>query len=171
MLEYARNMLPSEILKVGHHGSRTSTSPKFISVVSPEVAVIMVGEGNRYGHPHEEVLQLLQAAGMEIYRTDISGDIVIYSDGASYDIAAIPFTYVPEEPDPEEPVEPVVPENININTASLEELQEIVHIGPDRAQEISNLRPFTSLDGLTQVTGIGPSRLQDIKDEGKAYVE
>ncbi len=69
------------------------------------------------------------------------------------------------------PDEPVVPENININTASLEGLQEIVHIGESRAQEIIELRPFYSLDELTRVTGIGDARLEDIKDEGKAYVE
>ena len=168
MLDYARAFLPSEILKVGHHGSRTSTTPDFLTVVSPEVAVIMCGEGNRYGHPHQEVLDRLATAGVKIYRTDISGNIVIHSDGASYDVAAVPFEYTPT---PTEPAPTPSPGRININTASFEQLQEIVHIGPARAEDIIRLRPFSSLDGLSRVTGIGPARLRDIKDEGKAYVE
>ncbi len=97
---------------------------------------------------------------------------MIHSDGASYDVAAVPFEYTPTpaEPAPAPTPEPS-PSRININAASLEELQEIVHIGPDRAQQIIHLRPFTSLDQLTAISGIGPARLQDIKDEGKAYVE
>ncbi|RQD75971.1 MAG: hypothetical protein D5R97_05270 [Candidatus Syntrophonatronum acetioxidans] len=58
-----------------------------------------------------------------------------------------------------------LPTRVNINTASFEELQEIFHIGEAWAQEVIELRPFTSLDQLTQVSGIGPARLQDIKDE------
>ncbi|GGK36497.1 hypothetical protein GCM10010965_31800 [Caldalkalibacillus thermarum] len=59
---------------------------------------------------------------------------------------------------------------IDINSASFEELQQIVHIGPERAQQIIELRPFYSLDDLLRVDGIGPSRLQDIKDQGLACV-
>lgn len=60
---------------------------------------------------------------------------------------------------------------INVNAASFEELQEIKHIGPARAEQILDLRPFDSLDDLTEVDGIGPSRLEDIKDQGLACVE
>ncbi|RQD69400.1 MAG: MBL fold metallo-hydrolase, partial [Tindallia sp. MSAO_Bac2] len=162
--------LPSDILKVGHHGSRTSTSQEFLEVVSPSTAVIQVGEDNRYGHPHEEVLNRLALAGVDIYRTDISGTIVITSNGIGYQVDTDPYFHEPVDPDPDQDPDPA-PTRVNINTASFEELQEIVHIGEARAQEIINLRPFTSLDQLTQVTGIGPARLQDIKDEGIAYVE
>ena len=62
-------------------------------------------------------------------------------------------------------------ERVNINTASLEDLTKIVHIGPARAQEIINLRPFTSLDDLTRVPGIGVKIIEDIKAEGIAYVD
>jgi competence ComEA-like helix-hairpin-helix protein len=65
---------------------------------------------------------------------------------------------------------PAAAECVNINTASLEELQRIIHIGPDRATEIIQLRPFSSVDSLERVTGIGPSRLSDIKREGIAAV-
>lgn len=79
--------LDAEILKVGHHGSRTSTSAAFFSKVSPEVAVISVGTGNTYGHPTLETLQRLQNAGATIYRTDLNGNIVITTDGKTYTTA------------------------------------------------------------------------------------
>ncbi|MFX4261145.1 stalk domain-containing protein [Pelotomaculum propionicicum] len=79
--------LDAEILKVGHHGSRTSTSAAFLSKVSPEVAVISVGTGNTYGHPTLETLQRLQNAGATVYRTDLNGNIVITTDGKTYNTA------------------------------------------------------------------------------------
>ncbi|MBI2124140.1 MAG: MBL fold metallo-hydrolase [Candidatus Wildermuthbacteria bacterium] len=66
----------SDVLKVGHHGSRTSSSEEFIQEVSPDVAVISSGRGNRYGHPHEETLATLEKYGIDIRRTDEEGDIV-----------------------------------------------------------------------------------------------
>ena len=71
--------LPSdlEVLKVGHHGSNTSTSPLLLAQTSPEVAVISVGGRNRYGHPHSDVLYRIIESGARILRTDLSGDIVI----------------------------------------------------------------------------------------------
>ncbi len=173
MLDVDTGILESQILKVGHHGSRTSTTPDFLDAVNPEAAVIMAGEDNRYGHPHDEVLVRLTDAGVEIYRTDEHGNIIVTTDGNTYDFDVAPYRYDPVvDPDPEPDPEPdPALERININTASLEELQEIVHIGPDRVQEIIDSRPFNSLDELDRISGIGPARLQDIKDEGKAYVE
>lgn len=66
--------LQSEILKVGHQGSFTSSSLNFLKAVSPDFGVIMVGE-NSYGHPHQEVLDRLENQGIDIYRTDEKGDI------------------------------------------------------------------------------------------------
>lgn len=71
-----------EVLKVGHHGSRTSTSPAFLSVIQPEIAAVSAGEKNRYGHPAKDVIERLQAFGVEILRTDLSGSIRLQSDGA-----------------------------------------------------------------------------------------
>ena len=159
--------LGADVLKVGHHGSRTSTTPAFLQAASPAHAVIQVGEGNRYGHPNEEVLQRLVSAGVSIYRTDQHGTVVFASDGETLTVDASPWDDTASEPEPDPPVTG----RININTASFEQLQEIVHIGPERAEEIIRLRPFSSLDGLTAVTGIGAGRLQDIKDQGIAYVE
>lgn len=149
--------LAADVLKVGHHGSRTSTTAVFLEAVSPQYAVICVGEGNVYGHPHEEVLSRLDGTDVEVFRTDLQGTIVFTSDGTTLTPDESPWEYEPLR--------------VNINTASHEELQQIIHIGPERADEIIELRPFESLDGLLDVSGIGPSRLQDIKDQGIAYVE
>lgn len=73
--------LKSTVLKVGHHGSRTSTSYPFLREVMPQYAVISVEKGNSYGHPNEDTLSKLSDAGVEVYRTDESGDIVMTSDG------------------------------------------------------------------------------------------
>ncbi len=73
----AADRLPSTILKVAHHGSRSSTGKRFVAAVSPEVAAISAGRHNRYGHPHPEVLEALAAPGTRIYRTDHSGAIVL----------------------------------------------------------------------------------------------
>ncbi len=68
--------LSAEVLKVGHHGSRHSTSEEFLDAVKPQDAVISVGKHNMYGHPTKEVLDRLQAKGIRIFRTDQSGDMV-----------------------------------------------------------------------------------------------
>jgi len=73
--------LDSDILKVGHHGSKTSTAEEFIKQVSPEIAVISAGKNNPYGHPHQETLDTLEKYGIDILRTDKEGDIKIFSDG------------------------------------------------------------------------------------------
>lgn len=70
-----------EILKVGHHGSDTSTSEGFLDVISPELCIISVGEGNSYGHPSQNILKQLQNKNIEYYRTDESGTIELEIDG------------------------------------------------------------------------------------------
>lgn len=73
--------LKSMVLKVGHHGSNTSTSYAFLREVMPKYAIISVGKNNDYGHPHEEVMSRLRDAEVEVYRTDLHGDIICTSDG------------------------------------------------------------------------------------------
>ncbi|MBI2640735.1 MAG: MBL fold metallo-hydrolase [Candidatus Sungbacteria bacterium] len=79
-------ILDSDILKVGHHGSKTSSSEDFLRVVSPKVAIIQAGRKNRYGHPTQEVLDRLAAVGAKILRNDLEGDIFLASDGTSYSV-------------------------------------------------------------------------------------
>lgn len=73
--------IKSTVLKVGHHGSDTSTSYHFLWAVEPSYAVISVGQGNSYGHPTEDTLSLLRDADVKVYRTDWQGDILCTSDG------------------------------------------------------------------------------------------
>ena len=75
--------IDSDVLKVGHHGSKTSSSEEFIEKVSPEIAVIPVGRDNPYGHPYPEVLETLAKYGIRILRTDLNGDIKILCDSQS----------------------------------------------------------------------------------------
>lgn len=76
-------VLSSTVLKVGHHGSYTSTTDAFLEAVSPSYCVISVGKDNAYGHPHDVVLERLTRAGCVIYRTDSNGEIICTSDGQS----------------------------------------------------------------------------------------
>lgn len=75
------NKLKSDVLKVGHHGSNTSTCREFLKAVSPETGIISVGTGNDYGHPHKEVLERLEKFDVGILRTDKLGTVVIKTDG------------------------------------------------------------------------------------------
>ena len=77
------NKLDCDLLKVGHHGAQNSTTEDFLRAVSPEIAVISCGEGNRYGHPRQAVLDRLDSYGTEYFRTDLLGDIVFISDGTT----------------------------------------------------------------------------------------
>lgn len=75
--------LKSTVLKVGHHGSYTSSSYQFLWNVMPEYAVISCGKGNSYGHPHDEVLSRLRDADVRLFRTDMQGDIICTSNGST----------------------------------------------------------------------------------------
>ena len=79
----AETGLESTLLKVGHHGSVTSTRPEFLARVAPQWAVISCGLQNRYGHPREEVLAELEAARVRTYSTDIHGIACFRLDGKS----------------------------------------------------------------------------------------
>lgn len=73
-----------EYIKVNHHGSKNGLSQKLIDVTKPKVAVISVGKKNRYGHPHTEVLKILDDKNIKTLRTDFEGDIVIVTDGKTF---------------------------------------------------------------------------------------
>ncbi len=83
-----RSLLRCDVLKVGHHGSTTSTTGSFFDAVSPEYAVISCGKNNDYGHPHREIISLLDGlsdAG-KLYRTDVSGTVIFDTDGNTFTI-------------------------------------------------------------------------------------
>jgi competence protein ComEC len=89
LLTLGAGRLRADVLKVGHHGSRTSTSPAFLAAVHPEHAVISVGIRNRFGHPHPTTLQTLASAGVKVWRTDKDGEVVATTDGVDVEITAL----------------------------------------------------------------------------------
>lgn len=76
-----QEVLNADILKVAHHGSKTSSIKEFINAVNPKYAVIGVGKDNKFGHPSEKTLETLNNKNVKVYRTDISGEIMIIIDG------------------------------------------------------------------------------------------
>jgi len=117
--------LNSDVLKIGHHGSSSSTSDAFLEAVNPKYAVISVGEGNSYGHPHVETIDKLNKQNIEILRTDQQGMIIFTSDGneLSYET----MKKVNAEDNVKEPEVQVIPQqepvkeeaNITENTSSI----------------------------------------------------
>lgn len=83
----------ADVLKVGHHGSSSSTTSAFLNKVSPKYAIISVGKGNTYGHPHKPIMDRLKASGITVYRTDEAGTIVAASNGTSITFDAKPGSY------------------------------------------------------------------------------
>jgi len=88
LLARYRSELRAQVLKVGHHGSSTSSSDAFLGAVHPDVAVISVGAGNMYGHPSNDVLHALSRVGAEVLRTDEAGTVVVRTDGVHIEIEA-----------------------------------------------------------------------------------
>ncbi|MBW9150366.1 MBL fold metallo-hydrolase [Clostridium sp. CM028] len=85
----------ADLLKVGHHGSNSSTTEGFLNKVNPKYAVISVGKDNSYGHPHKSTMEKLQAKGIKVYRTDENGTIVATSNGKdiTFNVKAASYSY------------------------------------------------------------------------------
>ena len=82
----AQNNLQSTILKVAHHGSKTSSCQEFLTAVRPQFAIISAGKYNSFGHPHNEVIERLNALPTKILRTDLNGAIIFTTDGYSMQV-------------------------------------------------------------------------------------
>lgn len=115
MLDYwdGRVDWQADVLKVGHHGSNTSTGYRFLHEVNPTYGVISVGAGNSYGHPHEEPLSRLNQAGVILLRTDELGHIVATSDGREITFTWENQSAQPEDAEPAETVAQIFIGNIN----------------------------------------------------------
>jgi competence protein ComEC len=85
-VERLGDSLRADVLKVGHHGSRTSSTPPFLDAVHPRLALVSVGAGNSYGHPDASVLRALAAAGAAVLRTDLVGSVVVRTDGCALEV-------------------------------------------------------------------------------------
>ncbi|MBC5647886.1 ComEC/Rec2 family competence protein [Christensenella tenuis] len=88
MLANYSGLMDVDVLKVGHHGSHNATTQEFLNVTTPSFAIINCGEGNDYGHPHKETVDMLNAMGITILRTDQNSDIAVFSDGTAIRYAA-----------------------------------------------------------------------------------
>lgn len=82
-----RGNLRADVLKLGHHGSSTSTTAEWLNAIQPKIAVALLGVDNEYGHPHRETLEKLKKAQVTLYRSDLNGTIVIGSDGETLSVA------------------------------------------------------------------------------------
>lgn len=90
--------LKADVIKIGHHGSSTSSGEEFIKSVSPKFAVISCGRNNSYSHPHSETISLLNKMGINIYRTDESGTITVTSDGDNITVDKQASSSLPNAP-------------------------------------------------------------------------
>lgn len=108
--------LTADVLKVGHHGSSSSTSKAFLKSVNPKIAVISVGESNSYGHPTQEVLALLTEYKLDIYRTDEVGTVIVECDGVNYTIEQLKSIVQANAPPKPESTPPTVVEESNVKT-------------------------------------------------------
>jgi competence protein ComEC len=175
--------LQADILQLGHHGSSTSTHPTFLREVKPSIAIYSAGVDNNYGHPHNEVVNLIQRSGIKLYGTDVHGTVIVSTDGENYEVLTKKDgTISPtsnkdttnsdanNKQDAQEKSPQSTNSCIDVNSATFEQVQEIIHIGPARAEDLLNLRPFTSVDDLSRISGIGPARIDDIKSQGLACI-
>lgn len=173
----------AHILHLGHHGSDTSSDPAFIDAINPDVAVYSAGEGNSYGHPSSDVVSRIQSRGIDLYGTDTHGTIIVTTDGKEVRISTEQNDTISPESTAsssdesisndsleEESSETKEGDCVDINTASLEEVQEITHIGPERAQDLIEQRPYQAVSDLDKINGIGPARITDIEAEGIACI-
>ncbi|MGM9925383.1 MAG: MBL fold metallo-hydrolase [Bacillus sp. (in: firmicutes)] len=142
-------MLKSDVLLVGHHGSKHSTGEPFVQAVQPKYAVIQVGKNN-YGHPEAEVLARLANAGAKIYRTDTDGTIVFKTDGKGIQVNKNAWTYEgPTESSPSTPVPPREKQPITepTTTTSLQATASIDNATPSQNETVTVTVNVTDQDG------------------------
>lgn len=143
-----------DVLKVGHHGSRSSSSPAFLAVARPETAVYSAGAGNSYGHPHQETVVALDSASARICGTDVHGTVVVSTDGTTYDVKAAkppppirpaasppPTTTTSPSPAivPTTPSDPLAPTAINVKITRVFYDGIVPSVESDEYVEITNL--------------------------------
>ena len=87
LAENDEETMHADVLKVGHHGSKNSTTPEFLAAVRPKIAIISSGDGNPYGHPSPELMDRLQTAGIHILRTDTNGAVHVLTDGERIEVS------------------------------------------------------------------------------------
>ncbi|HLQ73285.1 MAG TPA: MBL fold metallo-hydrolase [Bacillota bacterium] len=169
MIERMEN-IQANFLHLGHHGSNTSTSLEFLRAVNPDYAIYSAGESNSYNHPHEEVIQRLTDENIPYFGTDINGTITIQTDGEDYEIFS-KADDAENDSSHQETNNNAAKNCIDINNASTEELEKIIHVGPGRAEHIIKNRPYEDLAELNVINGLSDARVSEIIDEGIACLQ
>ena len=137
-----------DVLKVGHHGSDSSTTPNFLKKVEPQYAVISCGLGNSYGHPNDEVLKRLYDRNIDVFRTDLQGTIVFTSDGKNISVDKKPSKY-----------SPVVVTTATVTTVRVQEEQQGGNIS------------YVLNTNTKKIHYESCSSVDQIKDKNKAYTD
>lgn len=136
--------LSADILKIGHHGSRTSTSDEFLDRVSPSYGVIQCGKDNPYGHPHKETLEKLEQRGIQVFRTDQDGSITAICDGDS-------ITWITEKKPAPQNSPSLTPYVLNTNTKKfhLPTCQSAIQMKKANRQDVTQKREALIQEGYT----------------------
>ncbi|WP_049751496.1 MBL fold metallo-hydrolase [Halorhodospira halophila] len=164
----------ADVLELGHHGSRSSTTTEWFEAVDPDYAVVQYAEGNPYGHPHGEVLDRIERMGAEMLGTGAHGTIRMRCSGGEWRVhTEVSGSVVAGDHEPgtdREPEDGAGAGCIDLNQAPAETLEQIIHIGPTRAEDVIDGRPWSSVSELEAIDGLGPARVRDIQEQDDACV-
>lgn len=150
MLQEVPDRLASTILKVGHHGSATSSSPAFLAAVAPRVAIYSAGVNNQYGHPHSTTLKDIDATQAQVYGTSVDGTITIQTDGTTYEVITAKGV------SPTQPAVPPYPPSVSA-TPSLVESPELKYNSDEPDRDCNSFTSQAEAQAFFIVAG-GPAR-------------
>ena len=164
------DLKPVTVLKVAHHGSEHSTSSQWLKAVAPKVGVISCGRDNRYDHPGPALMARLKRAKVRVHRTDEQGTALFRSDGSSWSLKSASLRHVDEAAPVRAEVgavQPVDQPRVDINRASISELDTLPGIGAKKAEAIVKYRSehgaFIDVEALLRVPGIGKKTLRKLR--------
>lgn len=143
--------LRSDVLKLGHHGSSTSSSTLFLDAVDPDYAVISCGTGNSYGHPHQETLEKLEERGIQFFRTDQQGTIIAYSDGKT-----ITWNTVGRQTEADSAAGTSYVLNTSSKKFHLPDCRSVTQIQPENRQDSDSSREELLAEGYTACKNCNP---------------
>lgn len=142
-----------DVLKIGHHGSVSSTSANFLKKTEPTYAVISCAVGNYYGHPHKEVTDRLKSARVKLFRTDLQGDIVFTSDGNNIEVNTTPT------------------ENYGSGSEISSESEDNSSVEPPQTEASEVGAKYVLNTSTMKIHYPSCSSVKDIKEENKAYTD